>query len=61
MLDCTRLDVSAKKLNKSLCNIGVYSELVTEKYIVFILTAADTPDSVFAIKRALHRGIGEAK
>lgn len=61
VLDCARLNVSAKKLNNSLSNSGVYSELVTEKYIVFILTAADTPDSVSALRAALHSGIGEVK
>lgn len=61
VLDCSRLGVSAKRLNNSLVGRGVYSELVTDKYIVFILTAEDTPKSVSALKTALHSGIGEIK
>ena len=61
VLDCTRLKVSPEKLNASLSMRGVYSELVTDKYIVFILTAEDTPLSVLSLSKALSSGIRELK
>lgn len=61
VLDCARLGVSPSKLNNALCKRGVYSELVTDKYIVFILTAEDTPKSVSTLKAALFGGIEEIK
>lgn len=61
VLDCTRLEVSPSKLNNALSTRGVYSELVTDKYIVFILTAEDAPSDVMSLNRALHSVIGEIK
>ncbi|MDE5562860.1 MAG: DegT/DnrJ/EryC1/StrS family aminotransferase [Clostridiales bacterium] len=61
VLDCTRLEVSPTKLNNALSSRGVYSELVTDKYIVFILTAEDTPKLVSLLSEALHGGIREIK
>ena len=59
VLDCARLGVEPGKLNSALARRGVYSELVTDKYIVFILTAEDEPSSVTSLKRATLSGIGE--
>ena len=54
VLDCGALNLDAKKLNAELVKNGVMSELVTDRYIVFIFTAADVPDSVEMLDRALH-------
>ncbi|MCH5155263.1 MAG: DegT/DnrJ/EryC1/StrS family aminotransferase [Clostridiales bacterium] len=61
VLDCARLNVSPAKLNKALIRRGVYSELVTDKYIVFILTAQDEPASVLSLKTALSAELGSNK
>ncbi|MDE6201425.1 MAG: DegT/DnrJ/EryC1/StrS family aminotransferase [Clostridiales bacterium] len=61
VLDCARLEVSPSKLNSALSSRGVYSELVTDKYIVFILTAEDAPNSVSSLKAALFDSIREIK
>lgn len=61
VLDCARLEVSPSKLNSALSSHGVYSELVTDKYIVFILTAEDTPRQVSMLNAALSRVIKEIK
>lgn len=61
VLDCARLEVSPSKLNNALSSRGVYSELVTNKYIVFILTAEDAPKQVSLLSEALHGSIGEIK
>lgn len=61
VLDCTRLEVSPSQLNNALSMRGVYSELVTDKYIVFILTAEDEPKHVSLLGKALHDCIGEIK
>lgn len=61
VLDCARLDVLPVRLNAELAKQGVYSELVTDRYIVFILTAEDAPNSVSWLSRALHSGIAEIK
>lgn len=61
VLDCAKLEVSPKRLNGALSSRGVYSELVTDKYIVFILTAEDAPKQVVLLSEALHGGIEEIK
>ncbi|MDE5593915.1 MAG: hypothetical protein K2I75_08295, partial [Clostridiales bacterium] len=61
VLDCARLEVSPQKLNSALSSRGVYSELVTDKYIVFILTAEDEPKHVSLLSEALRGSIGEIK
>ncbi|MDE7165184.1 MAG: DegT/DnrJ/EryC1/StrS family aminotransferase [Clostridiales bacterium] len=61
VLDCTKLEVSPAQLNNALAGRGVYSELVSDKYIVFILTAEDSPSTVTSLGRALHDGIREIK
>lgn len=61
VLDCARLEVSPIQLNNALVERGVYSELVSDKHIVFILTAEDSPNTVMALGRALRDGIREIK
>ena len=61
VLDCAKLEVSPEKLNNALCKRGVYSELVSDKHIVFILTAEDSPRHVESLSKALHDGIREIK
>ncbi len=61
VLDCSKLDISPSKLNSALARRGVYSELVTDKYIVFILTAEDAPKHVLLLSEALHGGLEEIK
>ena len=61
VLDCTRLGVSPMQLNSALAKRGVFSELTSDKYIVFILTAEDSPSTVASLSRALHDGIKEIK
>ncbi len=61
VLDCARLGVEPSRLNNALSLRGVYSELVTDKYVVFILTAEDAPEQVCLLGKALHDCIGEIK
>ncbi len=61
VLDCKAVDVQAEKLNGALVRRGVMSELVKDGYIVFIFTAADSPDSVLRLDRALHDAIAECR
>lgn len=61
VLDCTRLEALPSKLNSVLARRGVYSELVTDKYMVFILTAEDAPKEVSLFSEALRGGIEEIK
>lgn len=61
VLDCARLDISPARLNVALAERGVYSELVSDKYIVFILTAANAPSDVTSLSYALRGGIAEIK
>lgn len=59
VLDCASLRLSPTKLNGALARRGVYSELVSDKYIVFIITAEDAPSDVEEFKRILADGIRE--
>ncbi|MCH5162799.1 MAG: hypothetical protein J1G38_04845 [Clostridiales bacterium] len=54
VLDCERAGVSPKELNATLVGKGVYSELVTDKYIVFLFTAADSAENVQRLYAALR-------
>jgi len=55
VLDCAAAGSDARELNARLARLGVMSELVTERYIVFLFTAADTPDGVARLDRALGK------
>lgn len=57
VLDCAAEGVDARSLNAELARRGVMSELVTERYIVFLFTAADTPDGVLRLDGALQRSL----
>lgn len=57
-LDCAALGVEPHELNARLCALGVMSELVTDRYIVFLFTAADGAKEVSEFARALDRCIG---
>lgn len=59
VLDCSALGVDPKRLCGALCSRGVYGELVTYKYIVFLFTAADTPENVERLKVALDESLTE--
>ncbi len=61
VLDCEALGVDPQKLSGALVRRGVYGELVTEKYTVFLFTAADTPKSVERLSAALDASITEIK
>ena len=53
VLDCESAGVDAGKLNDELVSRGVYSELVDGNRIVFIFTAANTPQDVARLAEAL--------
>lgn len=53
-VDAHALGTTGEKLNAKLCARGVYSELVTDRYAVFIVTAADEPEDVYALAKALR-------
>ena len=53
VLDCSELGVSPQELNKSLNALGVYCELVTDRYVVFLFTAADGAENVSRLSAAL--------
>lgn len=55
VIDAHALGTTGDALNTRLCADGVYSELVTDKYVVFIVTSADEPDDVRALARAMRR------
>ena len=55
VIDAHALGTTGCALNARLCADGVYSELVTDKYVVFIVTSADEPDDVRALALALRR------
>lgn len=57
VLDCAALGEDAEKLNAALCRRGVMSELVTDRYIVFLFTAADEPSSVEKLRSALDASV----
>lgn len=57
VLDCDAEGADARSLNAELARLGVMSELVTERYIVFLFTAADTPDGVSRLDGALQRSL----
>lgn len=57
VLDCAALGISGNRLNRSLAAQGVMSELVTERYIVFIFTAENTPGDVERLGKALCAAI----
>lgn len=61
VLDCAALGLSSVKLNTALAKRGVYSELADDKYIVFILTAENTPNDVTALEVALAASIREIR
>ena len=61
VLDCAELGVDADELNLVLCNSGVYGEMTDGRRIVFILTAADEPATVEALRRALITALSEIK
>lgn len=57
VLDCSEVGKSgmdAKALNDALCRRGVYSEMTDGRHIVFIFTAADTPETVDKFALALR-------
>lgn len=53
VLDCSALGDSGSELNKKLIERGVYAELVTDKYLVFLFTAADSAENVVRLSEAL--------
>ncbi|MCH5166074.1 MAG: DegT/DnrJ/EryC1/StrS family aminotransferase [Clostridiales bacterium] len=59
VLDCSALGVTPSKLNAALCRRGVYSELVSDKYIVFIFTADNVPSDAEALRNELAASIRE--
>ncbi len=59
VLDCGALGTDAHALNKRLQASGVFSELVTDRYIVFLFTAADGAAQAEALERALTACIRE--
>lgn len=61
VLDCDACGADAKKLNAALILRGVYSELVTDKYIVFLFTASDGAGEVKALRTALEKCLREIK
>lgn len=61
VLDCGACGADAKTLNGRLAERGVYSELVTDKYIVFLFTASDGADDVKQLHAALDSCLSENK
>ncbi len=61
VLDCAALDIRSDRLCSALCRRGVYAELVTERYIVFLFTAADRAADVARFDRALRESISELR
>lgn len=59
VLDCAAIGADAFELNNALCRRGVYSEMTDGRHIVFIFTAADTPQTVEIFKTALRGAIEE--
>ncbi len=57
VLDCAALGLESKRLNSSLARLGVMSELVDDRYIVFLFTAADGEHEVEAFDRNLYAAI----
>lgn len=53
VFDCEKANVTPDKLNAALCAAGCYAELVSDKYIVFLLTASDTSQTVEQLERAI--------
>lgn len=61
VLDCTALGADSEKLNDALCRRGVFSEMTDGKHIVFILTAADTPEGLHTLKSAIGLALSEIR
>ena len=61
VLDCEKVGVLPSKLNSALAVRGVYSELVKDKYIVFIVTCADAPSDIYKFADVLGQSISEIK
>lgn len=59
VLDCAALGVRSDELNTALARHGVMSELVDEKYIVFLFTAADGEKEVDLFDRGLYAALKE--
>ncbi|MCM1368392.1 MAG: hypothetical protein NC184_06270 [Roseburia sp.] len=57
VLDCSRVGADATAINAALCRRGVYSEMTDGKNIVFIFTAADTPETAEKFASALRGAI----
>ena len=59
VLDCGELGQDPHKLNAKLNGAGVYPELITDRYIVFLFTAADSAENVTRLNAALTACIRE--
>lgn len=61
VLDCSKLGIATEKLSSALTSRGVYGELVTDRYMVFLFTAADTADNVVRLAETLDKAITESR
>jgi len=59
VLDCAAVGIPSKRLCDELCRRGVFAELADERYIVFIVTAADSPLSLEKFGRVLGSSISK--
>lgn len=61
VLDCEAAGADSRRSNRSLTARGVYPELVTDRYIVFIITAADSPSDIALLDATLADVLRENK
>lgn len=59
VLDCGALGKDPQRLNARLCELGVYSERVDERYIIFLFTAENVPSDVEDLGVAIGRAVRE--